>query len=306
MHRHFVRAALVVAVVLGPVRAVRASEADTPEAPKVAPAPSGKYSLPWMLRPAVPATVARLDTVGAWFNGGSTVVTGLIGSYRVTRSFAPVVRMALVSHQPDAGGGRLALTNPVLGATYAIEPAPEWRIAAFLGATVPVGSGGGNTPSPEVAAAVRAGIPARSAMDNAMFAVNDFTVLPGVDVAWVKGRFTAQGEATVLFLSRVRGERVQADARRINLTAGLHLGYFVLDALSVGAELRMQHWLSTPVAVSANPKARDTRTAALGLRYHQKVGPVLLRPGVSYTRPLDAPLSAQGYQMFQLDLPFVF
>ena len=53
--------------------------------------------------------------------------------------------------------------------------------------------------------AARTATSARSALDNAMFAVDDFTVFPGVNVAYVNGGFTAQAEATLSQLTRVRG-----------------------------------------------------------------------------------------------------
>ena len=122
--------------------------------------------------------------------------------------------------------------------------------------TIPVGSGGGDDAKPEKTTANGAGIRARSAMDNAMFAVNDFTVFPGVDFAYVAGGFTAQIEATVLQLTRVKGDKQPAmgfpkneDKSKTNFTMGVHVGYFLAPLLSVGVEWRHQRWLSTPKAV---------------------------------------------------------
>ena len=50
----------------------------------------------------------------------------------------------------------------------------------FLGVTVPIGQGGDKAAAMDsTAAAAGAGINARSAMDNALFAVNFMTVFPG-------------------------------------------------------------------------------------------------------------------------------
>ena len=144
-------------------------------------------------------------------------------------------------------------------------------------------------------------------MDNAMFAVNDLTVFPGIDLAYLRGGFTVQGEVTVLQLTRVRGEAVQPDASRTNLTSGLHAGYFLTPWLSVGAELRYQRWLSTPASVAADPSVRDNLSAAAGPRLHLKVSRALtLRPGLSYATGLDAPMRAQSFQVVQLDVPVLF
>jgi hypothetical protein len=116
-----------------------------------------------------------------------------------------------------------------------------------------------------------------------------------------------QAEATLLQLTRVRGDKVQPDSARTNFTAGLHVGYFVLPALSLGAELRHQRWLSTPKAVAATPALRDTTTFAVGPRVHIEVSKgIWFRPGVSYGRGLDDPMSGQNYNIVQLDLPFQF
>ena len=172
-----------------------------------------------------------------------------------------------------------------------------------------MGSGGGDSPNTENVAANAAGIRARSAMDNAMFAVNDFTVFPGVGLAYVRGGFTAQVEATLLQLTRVRGSKAQADSSKTNFTAGLHLGYFFIPELSIGAELRHQRWLSTPKAV-ANDKTntlRDTTTVAFGPRAHIKLGnKIWLRPALTLALPLDDPMKAAKYKIVQLDLPLSF
>jgi hypothetical protein len=61
--------------------------------------------------------------------------------------------------------------NPVLGGTYAFKLGSDFKLAFFLGVAIPAGMGGGDKPDPASKAARAAGIPARSAMDNAMFAM---------------------------------------------------------------------------------------------------------------------------------------
>jgi hypothetical protein len=260
----------------------------------------------------VATTVVRSDTAFAFYDGvksgeGETVATTLLFSYKVSPQLAPMVRLGLVSNVPPVGGSGVSFVNPVLGATYVFNLATGLRLATYVGVTIPVGMGGGDSPNPDTAAAARAGILARSAMDNAMFAVNDFTVLPGLDLAYSRRGFTVQGEATLLQLTRVRGEKVQADSARTNFTAGLHVGYFFAAALSLGAELRHQRWLSTPKAVAAAPALRDTTTFAVGPRVHVELAKgYWFRPGLAYGRGLDDPMSGQDYNIVQLDLPFQF
>jgi hypothetical protein len=284
----------------------------------VPPAPADKpkpppYSLPFQLRPVAPGNVIRSDTTLATYenpagDSGTTVASMLLASYKVTPDLAPLVRVGLVSNSPPVGESATGFLNPVLGAIYGIKLGPEFKLGLFLGLTVPVGSGGGNDAAPEKRAANGAGILARAAMDNAMFAVNYFTVFPGIDFAYVSHGFTAQAEVTVLQLTRVRGDApIAPDSSNTNFTAGIHLGYFLLPVLSVGAELRHQRWLSTPTPVKANSALRDTTTVAFGPRVHVKLSPTMwLRPGVSFGLPLDDPMQDASYKLFQLDVPFVF
>jgi hypothetical protein len=293
------------------------------EAPPPAPAPP-PYSIPWQLRPAAAATVLRSDTAFAFYENpvsgesGTTVASMLLGSYKLTPELAPLVRLGVVSNSPPAGtktltgaaiGSAFNFLNPVLGATYLIKPAADLRLALFLGVTVPIGGGGGDKPDAANALANNAGVLARSAMDNAMFAVNYFTVFPGLDFAYVSHGFTAQAEVTLFQLFRVRGGGIPAnDSTRTNLTAGLHLGYFFIPQLSVGAELRHQRWLSTPTPIkAAQSTLRDTSTVAIGIRGHFKLSDTIwMRPGIAYARGLDDPMDAQKYNIVQLDVPVLF
>lgn len=282
--------------------------------------PPAPYSLPWQLRPAAATTVVRSDTAFAQFQNPmtgadvSTVTSMLLGSYKLTDNFAPMVRLGLTSNMPpDAMGQSQTATvflNPVLGGTYVFKLAPELRIAAFLGVALPFGGGGGDSPDPKSAAARgAAGIYSRSAMDNAMFAVNDLVIFPGVDVAFVAHGVTVQLEATALQLTRVRGAKNQVDSSRTNFTAGLHVGYFFIPQISAGAELRYQRWLSTPDNIKKDMTGtlRDTTTMAIGLRFHYKLSDsVAVRPGVSYARGLDDPMAKSHYDIFQLDIPVQF
>jgi len=215
---------------------------------------------------------------------------------------------------PAAGIDGGSFVNPIVGATFA-KKVDSIRWAAFLGATVPIGQGAGNTPDAGAAAANAAGIRARSAMDNAMFAVNYFTAIAGGGIAYVDHKLTVQLEATLLQLFRVRGDAAASatDSARTNSTVGLHAGYFIIPMLSLGGELRYQRWLSTPTQLTMGNKvdiadfAKDTVTVAIGPRAHFAVGKGMwLRPGISYARGLDRPLTDASYNVVQVDVPLIF
>jgi hypothetical protein len=272
----------------------------------------------------VPATVVRSDTAFAFYEtadgskSGSTIATTLLGSYKITPEFAALVRLGLVHNSPPdvtttppappAPGSATSFMNPVLGALYGMKPSPDLRLGFFLGVTIPVGGGGGNGPDGSTRAAmIPAGIYARSAMDNAMFAMNYLAVFPGVGFAYVAHGFTAQVEATLFELFRVRGDQVDKESTRTNFTTGLHLGYFFIQQLSIGGEIRHQRWLSTPANVKADESLRDTTTFAIGPRLHFKLSDTMwFRPGIAYARGLDKPMTTANYNIVQLDLPLVF
>lgn len=285
----------------------------TPAAAQTSPVPP-PYSLPWLLRPAAAGTVLRLDTTVTSYEdarsgaGGTTVVESFVATYKARPRLAPIFRLSWVHNSapkgtPEASGR--AFANPLLGVTY-VRPLPRsWRLSLFGATTLPVGGGGGDSPAAGAATAVARGIPARSAMDNALFAVNYWTVIGGLGAARVTPRLTVQAEATVLQLTRVRGSQAQ-DRSRTNFTLGLHVGRFIVRQLSVGGEARLQRWLSDAAPARANPAARETLTAAVGARWHVKAGARWIRPGLSYTLSLDDPLRNQRYGTVQVDVPIAF
>lgn len=305
----------VAALIVSTASVASADPTPAQPTPPVAPAPP-PYSVPFQLRPAVAVNVVRSDTSFATYGDpatgrrGSTVVSFLLATYQVLPNFNPVVRLGVAANTVATSGphGATGITNPLVGASYLVKLS-DFRLVPFLAVTIPVGTGGGNQPDTAAAAANRSGILTRAAMDNAMFAVNDFTVIGGVGAAFVKAGFTAQLEATVLELVRVRGEAVQADTAKTNFTSGLHLGYQVVGPLTLATELRYQRWLIPPKAVAADATMRtwDNLSLALGLRATLKLSQkVSARPAFVYWRGLDRPLSSGDWGVFQLDVPVIF
>lgn len=290
------KARVIVAVLVG-TTAVAAADAP--------------YALPWSLRPAGPVNVLRSDTVIGLFKDegvdGNTVASTFLLAYKVTRVASPMLRFAIVRNDPAMGGSATAMSNPLVGAMYALPVASPFKVGVFGGLALPLGSGGGNNADPSMTTTVRSAIAARSSMDNALFAINDLTPVVGLDAAYVSSGLTLQIEATLFELFRVRGDDVQPDAFKTNFTTGAQAGYFVLPLVSTSVEVRYQRWLSTPAAVKADAATRDTLSAAIGVRGHIALGDKRwLRPGVSYARGLDDPLTGRNYQIVQIDVPFSF
>jgi|HubBroStandDraft_2_1064218.scaffolds.fasta_scaffold21222_2 hypothetical protein len=297
------------------------------------------YSLPWQLRLAGALTVVRVDSMfsgytnAAGASGGFAVAPTLTASYKIpgtgipglTDGFsglAPFVRFAAVNDSPPSPAtGGFAIVNPLVGATYGISLPASLRASAFLCATIPVGMGNGDTPSAGVTDARSAGQNSRSQLDDALFAVDDFALLPGVDLAWVSGGITLQVEAAVAQLWRVNGSGINPatkkapdpDPNKTNFSSGVHLGYFIIPLLSVGAELRYQRWLTPPMAVTNDKTGTlpiDNATFAIGPRLHLPLGPVTMHPGIAWSQGIDAaanaPLNFNHYHTVQLDIPLVF
>ena len=285
------------------------------QAPASEPARPALYSLPWLLRAAgAPATVARLDETVAFFEdpasgaSGTTAVTSLIASYKGGPDWSLIFRETFVDNRapsPGADPSGDGFSNGLVGGTYTRPFGRGWRWTGLLASTIPWGSGGGDTPDADAAAAMRAAIPSRSAMDNALFSVNYWTVIGGLDLVYVTPDVSLQGEVTVLQLTRVRGPETQ-DSSRTNFTAGIHAGHFFTPQVSLGAEVRLQRWLTDAAPVRSDPAARQQWTFGVGPRFHFKAGKGWFRPGVSYTRALDDPMAKKNYNIVQVDLPFAF
>ena len=175
-----------------------------------------------------------------------------------------------------------------------------------MGSNIPWGSGGGDDPDPGAAAAVTAANNARSLMEGSLFAVNYWTVLGGLDLTYVSPWISLQAEGTIFQLTRARGPETQ-DSSRTNFTGGIHAAHFFTPAASLGAEFRVQRWISNASPVIGDADAREQFSFGIGPRFHFKVGEKSwFRPGISYTRYLDKPLTSKDYNIVQLDLPLSF
>lgn len=298
------------------LRANAASAQTAPSTPAPAVSPAWKkslYSLPWVMRPAIAPNLIRLDTVYANYaapngNGGGTIVSMLTAGYRPIPSAQTLgfyFRMAFNANVPGSGAGAVGLSNPMLMALWTPEVAPGVRLSVFGAVAIPVGMGGGDDPDTNTRTAVRAGIQARLAMDNALFAQNYLTPVVGLGAAWTYRGLTVQAEATVLQLIRVRGETKDPDAARTNFTVGAHVGYRIIPHLTASVEAHYQHWLWTPSALAES--ARGQFTTTLGLRANLPITHAgILRPGVAFSLPVGGAMETNNYWELQLDLPFAF
>src|SRR6185295_1706704 len=105
-------------------RAPALAQSGPPSATGPRPAP---YSLPWLLRPAVPGSVVRLDETMAFYRdpasgtSGSSYLTSLIASYKLSPTWVPIFRVIWVRNNAPSGGNDPSgsgFTNPLLGVNY--------------------------------------------------------------------------------------------------------------------------------------------------------------------------------------------
>ncbi len=291
------------------------------EQPRIEPVVKRKspYALPWQLRSVIAANVIRLDSAMAFYDdavksGGFVDANMLTGSYKVMPNFSALVRLGFVNNHAPAGTPNAnSFINPLVGGLYSLPLSDEFRLGLFLGLTAPVGMGGGDTPDASIKAANAAGLLARSAMDNALFAVNYFSVVPGVGLAYMSHGLTAQVEATLLQLTRVKGSTVDKDSSRTNFTSGLELGYSLCPYMFVEGELRYQRWLKNDTVSSSPSPAKQNLSFAVGPRFNFKQGKLIFKPGIAYAQGLAGPIAKNGYtsptnsdKIIFVDLPVTF
>ncbi len=144
-------------------------------------------------------------------------------------------------------------------------------------------------------------------MEGSLFAVNYWTVLAGLDMTYVSPWISLQVEATFFQLTRVRGPETQ-DSSRTNFTGGIHAAHFFSPAASLGAEFRVQRWISNASPVVSDP--RGETAAELRHRVRAFTSRSARSPGSGPASPtrcyLDKPLTSRDYNIVQLDLPFSF
>jgi hypothetical protein len=288
--------------------AAQAEPAAAPaESAPAAPPPKPKYSLPWGLRPAIAPTVVRSDSSYAPADANNTFVSTLLGGYKFLPNLGAYAKLAYIHNNPDKGPTGNAFSNPLFFGLFTPELSKGWRLPISIGFTLPVGSGGGNDFDRGKKAAQAQAIFARSGMENALYAVNFTTLTEGIGLAWIYKRLTLQAEATLFQLFRSRGDKVEKDKFRLNSTYGFHVGYAVLDMLTLSAEIRYQRWLTDAQPVTVAAYNRDTLTIGGGARFNLPAGKITLRPGFAVFAPLDDPMRKAGMnKTFQFDLPILF
>jgi hypothetical protein len=271
--------------------------------------PRAEYSLPFAARPWAPPNLVRLDAAILDDSQRAAVASTLTVGVRLSRAIGLFGRAAWVQDLPREGTRRNALGNPALLAMWSPEIARSVRVPLVVAVTLPLGQGGGDASGTgELAArrALGAGVYARQAMDNALFAPNYLTTAVGAGLARVADHWTLQAEVTFVRSVRTRGATLDPEPARTNFTSAIHVGYAASGVLNLNVEAHWQRWISTPSAVRQDPALRDQLTVGFGVRFDLAIGHVLVRPGFGWFRGVDAPMRRANAHVVVFDLPIVF
>jgi hypothetical protein len=231
----------------------------------------------------------------------STLMTVLSASYAWTSSFSTFARVGSVYNASTGLESAAGWANPALGASVLFPVTKSLSIGGLSGVTIPVGSGGGNSPSP---AALRAWT---NSIDwgGAMFAVNHVDIFAGVHAQYSLDRLTLQFDSTLHELLRVRGQETDPIGAAATVTGTTAtVSYAVLPQLSFSTALSETRVWNTPTYVVVDPNSRVDYFFSAGVSTDVKIGRTDVTPGLVYARALDLPLSGQGFQVAELDLGF--
>ncbi|MDP3275342.1 MAG: hypothetical protein Q8Q09_09125 [Deltaproteobacteria bacterium] len=313
---------LAASLLCAPLASIAQSSPDTTPAPAApAPAPTtpamarAAYALPWTMRPAVAPTLARIESSVAIRDDGVSAVTLLTGGYAfVPTELGVYGRIGATNFTANSNGTVTAgVTNPLLMLLWTPQLARGLRLTVFAATTLPLGTGGGTMPDSFSRSANASGILTRSAMDNALFAVDYLTPIVGLGAVYMTHGWTFQAETTVLQLVRARGHHNpnNSDAARTNFTAGLNVGYLLHRYVTASGELHYQHWINAPNLLAptmANPNPYHGQASfEIGLRANLPVSrTILARPGISFGMGLGGRMADVGYKVVHIDLPFAF
>jgi hypothetical protein len=227
-------------------------------------------------------------------------MTILSAAYAWNGSLSTFTRLGSVYNASSGMPSATDLANPAVGMSIHFDVTDHLSLAAQSGLTLPIGSGGGTSPSPS---ALRAWM---NSIDwDTIFAVNHVDVFNGVRATYTLEPFSLQFESTLHELLRVRGQDSDPVGAVATITGTtLTLSYAVLPRLSLSTALSETRVWNTPTYVANDPDSRVDYFFSAGASTSLKLGATDVSPGIVYTRALDPPLSQQGFQVAELDLGF--
>jgi hypothetical protein len=235
----------------------------------------------------------------------TTDLTVVTASLDVGRSWSVFGRIGLVDDESTLEERASGFANPALGATFGFELARHVRLAFTLGSTIPVGSGGGDSPARP--AALRAMLNGTD-WGGPMFGPNHLDVYEGFALTWTPGRLTLRIRRTLHPALRVRGARTDVLGPRVIFTSsGLTAGCSLGRGISTMAELDETRFLNRPSFLGSDPSNRSDHYLVAGLEGDFGIGPSRrLQPAVLYAAAVDAPKNRRAFRLVEVDLRLSF
>ncbi len=248
------------------------------------------HAIPFQLRALNHTDNVRLDSINAPYTddtkrAGGFNTTSILSGAKVFNDFAVILKVGGTWNTPPNQAGASACFNPLIAGSY-LMPLKHIKMQLFLGLTAPFGSG--NT------LALTSSNLARSAMDNAMTAVNTYAIMPGVDLVFTTKSWTFQWETTLIQQTRARG--IMDPPVSTHTTSGISTGYALNEKFSLQAEILYQHWLTT--------KTSDNLSFIAGPRAALKIDHIILRPAIGYMQSIIT--STGTFKALMIDIPVYF
>ena len=230
-----------------------------------------------------------------------TLMQILSGSYALNSWLSTYGRVGWVHDASADGSSGNGFANPAAGLTASVPVGKHLTLGGIVGVTVPVGSGGGNAPNKAVLKAWTNSID----WGGAMFAVDHVDTLVGGKGALAFGDLTLSLESTLHELTRVKGEAADPIGAHASVTSTMATVSFALHPkLTLSSALSETRFWNRPTCIRETPASAQDYFFIVGASTDFKVRGVDVAPGLVYARALDLPLSADKFQVVELDLAF--
>ena len=234
---------------------------------------------------------------------GTLVLESLRLGVQANEHVAFLLGLMSANDDQSVAGGTHVFANPFGVASYTTAWPSGWRLTGLFGATLPVGSGGGNDASPDKQ---RVDKLAR-AVDGPWFSPNEFVAYPGVQSGYVAHGVSVIATVLVRFWTRVQGDLANPDAFRLQGFGDVTGGYYFTPSIFYFVEAQCTSWMTTPVAVELDARTRYSCLGMTGARFPIELNESLtLRPGLSYEHPLNTPFADSFVDVFRASIGVAF
>ena len=232
---------------------------------------------------------------------GQTLIQTLSGSYALNSWLSAYGRVGWVHDAYTGQESGTGFANPAAGLQASVPVGKHVTVGGIVGVTAPLGSGGGNAPNPTVLKAWSNSID----WGGAMYAVDHVDTLIGGKGAFTLGDATLSLESTLHELTRVRGEKADVIGSHATVTSSTAtLSYALHPKLTLSSAMSETRFWNKPTCIRESPASAQDYFFIAGASTTFDVSGIDVAPALSYARALDLPLTADKFQVVELDLGF--